>query len=212
MLVTERPGRMRIVDANGRLSEPLAGVPEVFARGEGGLLDVALHPGFADNRRVYLAYAEPGSGGTAGTAVARGRLRDDGLADAEVIYRPSTGRAAATRSTVPRPARTTAGRSSGYDVHYSGEKVGVGTAKPHRQAGHGAARLLLGSGDRAVGHVVLHRRGFSGLEGKHPHRLAPARAPRAPDALEDDRVTGPRGSRRAHPGRPARAGWIALLA
>ena len=87
LLVTERPGRLRIVDQDGRLSEPLAGVPQVLARGQGGLLDVALDPSFADNRFVYLSYAEPGEGGTAGTAVARGRLGDGRLDDVQVIYR-----------------------------------------------------------------------------------------------------------------------------
>jgi glucose/arabinose dehydrogenase len=86
MLVTERPGRLRIVGRDGRLSEPLGGVPRVYAEGQGGLLDVALDPRFADNRLVYLSYAEPGTGGTAGTAVARGRLSDGGLTDVQVIY------------------------------------------------------------------------------------------------------------------------------
>ncbi len=86
MLVTERPGRMRIVAPDGRLSEPLAGVPRVQARGQGGLLDVVLGPRFAENRLVYLAYAEPGEGRTAGTAVARGRLGDGRLEDVRVIY------------------------------------------------------------------------------------------------------------------------------
>jgi aldose sugar dehydrogenase len=86
MLVTERPGRVRIVERDGRLSEPLAGVPRVQARGQGGLLDVALDPRFADTRLVYLAYAEPGEGRTAGTAVARGRLGEDRLEDVRVIY------------------------------------------------------------------------------------------------------------------------------
>jgi aldose sugar dehydrogenase len=86
MLVTERPGRVRIVESDGRLSEPLAGVPRVLARGQGGLLDVALDPRFAENRLVYLAYAEPGEGRTAGTAVARGRLGDSRLDDVQVIY------------------------------------------------------------------------------------------------------------------------------
>src|SRR5919106_2495156 len=53
ILVTERPGRVRIVDRNGRLSEPLAGVPDVVARGQGGLLDVAIDPNFNENRLVY---------------------------------------------------------------------------------------------------------------------------------------------------------------
>src|SRR4051794_36678144 len=59
MLVTEREGRLRRVGRDGQLSPPLAGVPAVFARGQGGLLDVALEPAFADSRMVYLSYAEP---------------------------------------------------------------------------------------------------------------------------------------------------------
>jgi glucose/arabinose dehydrogenase len=86
MLVTERPGRVRIVAADGRISEPLAGVPRVLARGQGGLLDVALDPRFAENRLVYLSYAEPGEGSLAGTAVARARLAEGKLDDLRVIY------------------------------------------------------------------------------------------------------------------------------
>jgi aldose sugar dehydrogenase len=87
MLVTERPGRLRLVNRDGRVSTPLAGVPAVQARGQGGLLDVALHPHFGENRLVYLSYAEPGDGGTAGTAVARSRLGESGIDDVRVIYR-----------------------------------------------------------------------------------------------------------------------------
>jgi glucose/arabinose dehydrogenase len=86
MLVTERPGRLRVVDPDGRLSEPLGGVPPVAARGQGGLLDVALDPRFAETGLVYLSYAEPGPGMTSGTAVARGRLADGRLEDVRVIY------------------------------------------------------------------------------------------------------------------------------
>ncbi len=86
LLVTERPGRLRIVDRNGRLSQPLTGVPKVYTQGQGGLLDVALDPTFPENRLVYLSYAEPGAGG-AGTAVARGRLGEGGLENVQVIYR-----------------------------------------------------------------------------------------------------------------------------
>jgi glucose/arabinose dehydrogenase len=86
MLVTERPGRLRAVTRGGQVSEPLAGVPEVVARGQGGLLDVALSPSFAQDRLVYLSYSEPGEGG-AGTAVARGRLGERGLEDTQVIWR-----------------------------------------------------------------------------------------------------------------------------
>jgi len=85
-LVTERPGRLRIVDRDGRLSTPLIGVPEVNARGQGGLLDVALSPSFAQDQLVYFSYAETGPDG-AGTAVARGRLAAPGLEGVQVIWR-----------------------------------------------------------------------------------------------------------------------------
>jgi glucose/arabinose dehydrogenase len=86
MLVTERPGRLRIVSKEGRLSEPLAGIPRVLAEGQGGLLDVALDPNFVSNRLIYLSYAEPGEGG-ASTAVARAQLGDGALRDIQVIFR-----------------------------------------------------------------------------------------------------------------------------
>jgi glucose/arabinose dehydrogenase len=86
MLVTERVGRLRIMAVDGTLSEPLAGVPKVFAEGQGGLLDVALGPNFRESKLVYISYAEPGKEG-AGTAVARGRLDDAGLEDVHVIFR-----------------------------------------------------------------------------------------------------------------------------
>jgi len=86
MLVTERPGRLRVVAADGALGQPLAGVPAVDVKGQGGLLDVALDPDFAANQLVYLSYAEPREGGN-GTAVARGRLTPDGLENVQVIFR-----------------------------------------------------------------------------------------------------------------------------
>jgi len=86
MLVTERPGRLRVVGKDGALSEPLTGVPRVQAGGQGGLLDVVLSPSFAQDRLVYLSFSEPGDGG-AGTAVARGRLGERGLDDTQVIWR-----------------------------------------------------------------------------------------------------------------------------
>src|SRR5687768_6324517 len=87
LLVTEKPGRLRIVGRDGTVSDSLSGVPAVLARGQGGLLDVAIDPRFAENQLVYLSYAEPGEGGTAGTSVARGRLGPRGLENVEVIYR-----------------------------------------------------------------------------------------------------------------------------
>ena len=65
MLVTERPGRIRIVSRNGQLSPPLGNVPRVFASGQGGLLDVILDRDFAQNRTIYFSYAEPFNGGGA---------------------------------------------------------------------------------------------------------------------------------------------------
>ncbi|GAB6197269.1 PQQ-dependent sugar dehydrogenase [Lysobacter xanthus] len=86
-LVTERPGRLRHVGADGRLSGPIAGVPAVWAEGQGGLLDVALAPDFATSRRVYLTFAEGGPDGTAGTAAGFGRLDGERLVDFRTIYR-----------------------------------------------------------------------------------------------------------------------------
>ena len=86
MLVTERPGRMRIVAGDGSLSAPLAGVPQVAALGQGGLLDVVTGREFAANRTIYFCYSEPGEGG-AGMAVARARLGEKALEEVRVIFR-----------------------------------------------------------------------------------------------------------------------------
>ena len=88
MLVTEKPGRMRIVTRAGEISKPIGNVPRVAARGQGGLLDVALSPGFARDRTIFFSYSEPGEGGEAGTALARARLDGDSeLSDVRVIFR-----------------------------------------------------------------------------------------------------------------------------
>ena len=85
MLVTERPGRLRIVREGKLVDEPVSGVPQVHAKGQGGLLDVILHPQFESNRLVYLSYSKPvGSNST--TAVARGRFENDELLDVEDIF------------------------------------------------------------------------------------------------------------------------------
>jgi aldose sugar dehydrogenase len=87
-LVTEKPGQLRIIDADGSLSEPITGTPEVDARGQGGLLDVALDPDFAENRTLFLTFAEAGEGGENGTAVYRAVLSEDetSLTDGQVIF------------------------------------------------------------------------------------------------------------------------------
>lgn len=77
MLVTERPGRLRIVATNGRLSPPVSGVPSVVARQQGGLLDIALAPDFATSGIVYLGYSEPREGGRNGSTVMRAKLELD---------------------------------------------------------------------------------------------------------------------------------------
>jgi glucose/arabinose dehydrogenase len=78
MLVTERPGRLRIVGKGGALSPPLGGVPAVMAQSQGGLLDVTLDPAFGTNRRIYLSYLEPRAGGRGAISVARARLAEAG--------------------------------------------------------------------------------------------------------------------------------------
>jgi glucose/arabinose dehydrogenase len=89
MLITERPGRLRVLGTDGKLSEPLTGVPPVDARGQGGLLDVALDPAFAKNQTIYWSYAEPREPGVNNTAVARGTLVDGAVPrvdNVQVIY------------------------------------------------------------------------------------------------------------------------------
>jgi glucose/arabinose dehydrogenase len=88
LLVTEKAGRLRLVSARGEVGAPIAGVPKVDARGQGGLLDVALSPGFAQDRTIYLSYSEPREGGN-GTAVARAVLSADrgSLGEVRVIFR-----------------------------------------------------------------------------------------------------------------------------
>ncbi|MEX2570462.1 MAG: PQQ-dependent sugar dehydrogenase [Gemmatimonadota bacterium] len=87
-LVTEKPGRMRIVSAGGDVGEPIAGIPEVDSRGQGGLLDVTLSPSFESDRLIYWSYAEPRGGGN-GTTVARGVLSTDrsSLEEVEILLR-----------------------------------------------------------------------------------------------------------------------------
>jgi glucose/arabinose dehydrogenase len=85
ILITERPGRVRVVREGVLDPEPIAGVPEVYASGQGGLLDVAIDPAFASNRVIYLSYAAEGESGNS-TRVARATLGDSRLEDLEVIF------------------------------------------------------------------------------------------------------------------------------
>ena len=88
MLVTERPGRLRLVRDGALVPEPVAGVPDVFAERQGGLLDVAVHPDFADNGLVYLTYSH-GTSAANRTRVARGVFDGTALSDVEVIFEVS---------------------------------------------------------------------------------------------------------------------------
>ena len=85
LLVTERAGYLRRF-SKGKMSEPLGGLPEIWAKGQGGLLDVVLDPDFANNQLVYFSYAEPGEDGTASTAVGRGKLNGNQLDDFQKIF------------------------------------------------------------------------------------------------------------------------------
>jgi glucose/arabinose dehydrogenase len=88
-LVTELGGRLFHIDASGQSRERIVNVPEVYFAGQGGLFDVVLHPGFAENRLVYLSYAEGGKKDN-GTAIVRGRLEGSSLQDMEVVFRNFT--------------------------------------------------------------------------------------------------------------------------
>jgi glucose/arabinose dehydrogenase len=85
MLVTEKVGQLRVLQ-NGTLSEPITGVPEVWSKGQGGLLDVAPHPDYASNGWIYLSFSDPGEGDSAMTKVVRGKLRDGAFVDQQVLF------------------------------------------------------------------------------------------------------------------------------
>jgi glucose/arabinose dehydrogenase len=152
MLITERPGRLPVF-ANGRLEPtPLPGVPKVTATGQGGLLDVCLHPDFAQNRMLYLSYSGEGQGDDRRVSRSIPRPPRSG--------RSSTGCVAATSSTSSRPAPTTAGRRR------------PGENRPRRldhrplqkPARHGRSAAHPGAADLAQRAVLLHRDRVPGLE------------------------------------------------
>ncbi|WP_211222970.1 PQQ-dependent sugar dehydrogenase [Salinimicrobium terrae] len=86
LIFTERAGTIRILK-NSIVSEPLEGAPEVFSEGQGGMLDIALHPDFEENQMVYVSFSEPGPNGTATTALGRGKLQNDRLEGFETIFK-----------------------------------------------------------------------------------------------------------------------------
>jgi glucose/arabinose dehydrogenase len=90
VLISERPGRLRIVRHGQLLADPVAGVPEVFAQGQGGLLDVVPHPDFVTNQMLYLSFSKPLPGGESTTAVVRGRFENDRLTGIDEIFEAET--------------------------------------------------------------------------------------------------------------------------
>ena len=143
MLVTERPGRMRIVTAEGQVSPPLKGVPEVWASGQGGLLDVALDKSFAQNKTIYFCFAER-TGGGGRTAVARAKLNDgNGRARRRQDHLPPA-RAAVVGQSLRLPHRAGGRRQS---VRHAGRtfhlpRPGAESRQSSRQADPHRARRI----------------------------------------------------------------------
>lgn len=86
MLITEKPGRLRVLGEGRLLEDPVAGLPPVFAEGQGGLLDVVVHPDYKQNQLIYLSYSKPLEDGESTTAVVRGRYTDGSLSDVEELF------------------------------------------------------------------------------------------------------------------------------
>ena len=87
MLVTEKSGQLRIVEKGSLVATPVGGVPTVWSKGQGGLLDVAVHPDYAKNGWIYLSYSDPGADDSAMTAIMRAKLRDGQLVDQETLFK-----------------------------------------------------------------------------------------------------------------------------
>jgi glucose/arabinose dehydrogenase len=87
LVVTERPGRLRFVTPGQPLPGPIAGLPRVWARQDGGLMDVALHPEYAKNGWIYLSFSDPGTNGASMTTIVRGRVRDGRWVDQETLFK-----------------------------------------------------------------------------------------------------------------------------
>ena len=159
-LVTERPGRMRVIDANGKLLPPVTGLPSVAAGGQGGLLDLLLDADFAANRTLFFCFSEPGSGGPSGgpsaansTALARARLSLDAtrLEDVKVIFSQKPKVA----SSAHFGCRIVEGRA-GVQAGLSGQNSQVGQVGKVGQSGQNGlvgkpdGTLFLALGDRYI--------------------------------------------------------------
>ena len=152
MLVTEKPGRLLLLVADGALISEISGLPKIFVDGQAGLLDVALSPDFARDPWVYLSFAEPNlRGNNAGTAVLRGRLGERALRDVEVIYRQepklSSGTHVGSRLVFD---------DAGYSVHHPGRKQQASDRAGARQAA-GQTRAAQRRRQRPEGQSVRRR-------------------------------------------------------
>ena len=144
MLVTERPGRLRIVTRNGGVGAPVRGLPRIAVSGQGGLLDVVADPDFARNRTIFFSFSEPGGSG-AGTAVARARLDGNALTGLKIIFRmvPKSrgGRHFGSRIVVARDGtlfvtlgeRGQRDRTQDTSIH-RGQVIRIGKTAPSRRA------------------------------------------------------------------------------
>jgi len=152
-LVTERPGRLRHVRADGAVSPPLAGVPTVFDGGQGGLLDVTLAPDFATSRRLYLTFAEQRRGGAA-TSLARARLNEGmtALGEVEVLFRAEPA-LSGTRHFGSRVVVAPDGESLFVTIGDRGEAESAQDLRQH----HGKVLRLTLDGAPAPGNPFLDR-------------------------------------------------------
>jgi glucose/arabinose dehydrogenase len=147
ILVTERPGRMRVIGRDGAVSDPIAGIPEVHAEGQGGLLDVEIGPDFAEDRLIYWTYAKPTGGGLSATAAARGRLSQDlsevtEVADIFVQQPPSPNAMHYGSRVVPdgdRALYVTTGEHFSLEDRVKAQDVGTGYGKVIRIRPNGSA-------------------------------------------------------------------------
>jgi glucose/arabinose dehydrogenase len=184
MLVTERPGRLRIVRDGKLLPDAVAGVPPVRAVGQGGLQDVVVHPDFATNRLIYLSFAKPNADGSQGTtAIVRGRLENDALVDVEEIFEAQPYSAAPGHY----GARMAFG-AEGYLFVSSGERMAPSTGDltqhPAQNPSHHHGKILRLNDDGSVpaDNPFVGREGYAPEIWSYGHRN--------PQGLAFDRETG----------------------
>ena len=234
MLVTEKPGRLRVVTADGKLSEPVAGLPPVDARNQGGLLDVALDPRFTSNQLIYWSYAEPAAEeGANNTAVARGKFVDGAaprVDEVKVIYHqaPSLkstlhyggrlvfGRDGTLFVTCRASARSHAGAHAGAEMDSLPARSSESTATARsrrttclvRQGRRASRDLVVRPPERAGGDAESRDRRTVGGRARHARRRRDQHLAQGQGLrLADDRVRDRIPGRSDHGGITAAKGW-----